>query len=289
MGEKSPRTDIESPAVALRALRAGFRPLARLLLLSGVQIRDVIEVVKTVFVEVARQDFARKGKPANFSRTALLTGIDRKEVRRLSRLLETTGDPVEVSRRRHHRIASVLDTWNTDPEYVDKEGQPRILGRLQFDRLARMHAGDIPTSAILREMIMTGAVIKGEGDQLQAVTRYYELHRTDPEYMFRAGSVLDDLGQTIVFNLTRSDDLPSRAEGRATAEIPVAVLDEFRSFVQASGNEFLEVVDNWLVTQSAGTGPKVRAGVGIYHLQDDPDDEKDTLTVCDVVEHDHGL
>ena len=279
MGEKSPQPDIESSVVALRAFRAGFRPLAQLLLQGGVQIRDVIEVVKTVFVEVARKDFARKGKPANFSRTALLTGIDRKEIRRLWRLLETSGDPVEVSRRRQDRIACVLDTWNTNPEYVDKEGRPRLLTRLEFNRLARMHAGDIPTSAILREMIFSGSVIKEPDDSLRAERRNHQLHRTDPESVLRAGSVLEDIGKTVVFNLMRSDAKHSRAEGRATVELPVTAIDEFQSFIQESRNDFLEAVDNWLVARSGKEGPKIRAGVGIYQIQDGTDHEKDDLTV----------
>jgi len=58
-------------------------PIVRILLRFGITWREVSELTKRVYVEVAQQDYAERRRPVNTSRLAVMTGLTRKEVRRI--------------------------------------------------------------------------------------------------------------------------------------------------------------------------------------------------------------
>ncbi len=60
-----------------------LRPIVKILLRYGVGFGEFAEVVKTSFVDVASTEFGIRGRPTNISRVAVMTGLTRKEVRRL--------------------------------------------------------------------------------------------------------------------------------------------------------------------------------------------------------------
>src|SRR4029079_8584536 len=66
---------------AVSAFAVAMRPLARILLRCGVTWKEIAELLKVVYVDVASEDYAKRGRPANASRVAILTGLSRREVR----------------------------------------------------------------------------------------------------------------------------------------------------------------------------------------------------------------
>jgi len=67
----------------LGAFLVVLKPIARILLRFGIGFREFSEIAKTAFVDVASTDFGIRGRPTNISRVAVMTGLTRKEVRRL--------------------------------------------------------------------------------------------------------------------------------------------------------------------------------------------------------------
>ena len=80
----------------LGAFLIALRPMARILLKFGIGFREFSEVMKTAFVDVATRDFGLRGRPTNISRVAVMTGLTRKEVRRLREKLESGDNAVVV-------------------------------------------------------------------------------------------------------------------------------------------------------------------------------------------------
>ncbi len=72
-----------SRSLLATACAAALRPVVRLLLKSGWTHREFADLARRVFVEVASTEFGKRGRPANASRVAILTGINRKDVSRL--------------------------------------------------------------------------------------------------------------------------------------------------------------------------------------------------------------
>jgi len=268
--------ELDPKKAALSACRLLLRPLVYLLLKSGVSWREFAEVSKTSFVEVATDRFGIRGRPTNASRVAILTGLGRREVARQRELLAEASPPEPPYLNAATRV---LSGWHQDPDYLDAEGQPRVLAATgaapSFEDLCRRHGGDIPSSALLKELRSVGAISRGDDRAVRALSRVYIPLRVDAAKVLRAGSVLEDIGTTVVHDLTCPPRQLLRFERRAVNDrIAERHLAEFRAFLELEGQGFLERVDDWLTRHQASAeetarGETLRLGVGVYHLQSD--------------------
>ena len=268
--------ELDPKQAALSACRLLLRPLVYLLLKSGVSWREFAEVSKTSFVEVATDRFGIRGRPTNASRVAILTGLGRREVARQRELLAAASPPEPPYLNAATRV---LSGWHQDPDYVDADGQPRVIAAAgaapSFEDLCRRHGGDIPASALLKELRGVGAISRGDDRALRALSRVYIPLRVDAAKVLRAGSVLEDIGTTVVHDLTCPPRQLLRFERRAVNDrVAEKHLGEFRQFLELEGQGFLERVDDWLTRHEASAeesarGETLRLGVGVYHLQSD--------------------
>ena len=263
-------TDRKSSATA--ALRLLFRPIARIMLRAGVNWKELADVCKATYVEVATEDFGIRGRPTNISRVAILTGMTRREVRRLRTLLQ---EEAPVTESRMNYATRVLTGWYQDEEFLQSDGQPAALtatgDHRSFEALCGKYSGDVAASTMLKELKNVGAIEEDSQGMLWAKTRYYMPAMLDPEQMLRSGSVLQDIGYTVAFNLHREEPGDSRFEGRATnRNIAADAIGDFREFSEKEGQEFLEKVDAWLSEHEVRDGEKsdtVRLGMGAYWIE----------------------
>jgi hypothetical protein len=260
----------------LKAFRLILQPLARILLRSGITWKEAAEVCKTTFVEVATNEFGLHGRPTNISRVAIMTGLGRRDVSRLRKLLESEQPP---DLGKINNATRVLTGWHLDSAYLDDSGKPREIDfegdTASFSALSRQYASNIAPITMLRELVRVGAVNERTNGALRVLKRYYMPLQMDADAVFRAGSVLQDLGNTIDYNLVRETDDPTRFEGRATnANIRNVDVKAFRAFLEVEGQAMLERADEWLLQHEPSTDTRrkyktTRLGVGIYQIQDD--------------------
>ena len=268
---------------ALVALRLALRPLVRMLLRNGVTWKEAAEVCKQTYVEVAREDYGVHGRPTNSTRVAILTGLSRHEVKRVSDQI-AEGEPVALTRM--NRATRLLGGWHNDSDYCDDQGNP---AELQFDgsaksftSLCRRYAPDIPATAMLKEVRRVGAVEESADGALKVAMRYYMPDIQDPDALLRTGSVLEDIGNTAAFNLDRDTGStePTRFEGRASsAQVRASSAKAFRVYLEDEAQGLLERVDDWLSRHEKDGASKrpertVRLGVGVYQIQDDEKDKR---------------
>jgi len=263
-------SDAKTSATA--ALRLLIRPIARIMLRAGVNWRAFADVCKATYVEVATEDFGIRSRPTNISRVSILTGMTRKEVRRLRTLLQDE-NPEVIDRM--NSATRILTGWYQDDEYLDKDGQPAPLSPIgetrSFEALCRKYSGDVAATTMLKELKHVGAVSETTDGTLMAKKRYYMPALMDPEQMLRSGSVLEDIAYTVAYNLNRKPEDPSHFERRATnTKIPAKAVPEFHEFVQKEGQAFLELVDAWLTDHEAthdDDKETVQLGLGAYWIQ----------------------
>src|ERR1700724_2887695 len=67
-----------------------LKTLVPVLLRCGITWREFAELAKTTYVEVATDNFGKRGRPTNVSRTAILTGLVRRDVRKPRQILSET-------------------------------------------------------------------------------------------------------------------------------------------------------------------------------------------------------
>ena len=156
----------------LNALLIALRPLARALLRAGIGHREFNEVSKLAFVDVATTDYGLRGRPTNISRVAVMTGLTRKEVRRLRDKSESGGD-IEIVRAAP--MAVILQRWFTDSQFLSDQGEPLELAfdgtDNSFAELVKKYGGDIPPGAMRTELKRIKAVAETEDGKLRVLKR----------------------------------------------------------------------------------------------------------------------
>lgn len=147
---------------AIDALLAILRPLARVAVDHGIQFNQLEELVKRSMVEAAMEAVrAETGDaPPPISRLSVISGIHRKEVKRLVE----APDLSEV-RSEQTPATEVYATWVSEPTWLDADGQPRALprrpqddGAASFESLARSVTTDVHPRTLLDEMLRLGLV-----------------------------------------------------------------------------------------------------------------------------------
>jgi hypothetical protein len=261
----------------IAATRMWLRPVIQILLRSGIAWREFAELSRTTYVEVASNHFGRRGRPTNVSRTAALTGLTRRDVRKQREILENgAAAPAPFVTK----ASLVLSAWHLLPEYRGRAGRPMLLEfegeRRSFMSLVQRCGGsDVPTTTLLKELVSAGAVRVRADGRLEATDRNYIPHAMDGQMVRLWGSVLADVATTHVHNLSRTSKESPRFERAAVNdEIDAAAVPEFKRFLEEEGQAFLERVDAWLTahqvsnSKRATKSPPVRLGAGVYHVQD---------------------
>ena len=156
----------------LDALLVALRPLARALLRAGIGYREFAEISKTAFVGIATKDYGLRGRPTNISRVAVMTGLTRKEVKRIRNKTEAGEASVVI---RMPPMTELLHRWYTEDDFVDARGLPQPLPfdgpGITFSDLVRRYGGDIPPGAMRTELKRIAAVEESEDGTLTALRR----------------------------------------------------------------------------------------------------------------------
>ena len=286
---------------ALKACRILIKPVIKILLRNGISYREFLSLCKTEFVTTAEKEFGINNRPANISRIAIVTGLDRKEIKRIKESLAQSVNTDAGGKDKHpktDRATRVLAGWHTDSLYLDEAGKPKLLPLSHKDplqpnltALVKKYAGDVPTTTLIKELKRGGTIEEVEPNVWQALKRHFIPSFSDPESLERAGTVIGDVSNTLYHNLYSPDKAP-RFERRATSiSMPKDAVPAFYELLAQEGQAFLVHIDNWLSSQeiqsatntteqSENTNNKnieiLRLGVGVYCIEEHFEDPKNS-------------
>src|SRR5512141_1251148 len=108
---------LPEPALAAQAVEQVLRPLARLMIDHGLQLPSMLERVKKALVQEAADVLAVEDRGGSDSRIALLTGVHRKDVRRLREVLVEQAVLTPMA----SVTASVVARWISEPRFLNAD------------------------------------------------------------------------------------------------------------------------------------------------------------------------
>jgi hypothetical protein len=145
--------------LVIRALRRILRPLARFLIREQIPYPAFGDLMKQAYVEAADRDFALDGKPQSAARVALLTGVHRREVKRIREAEPEAEVPGSTALG-----ARLVADWLSLPEFRDANGEPLPLNRssrragVSVRDLVERAGQDIRPQTVIDEWLRLGVV-----------------------------------------------------------------------------------------------------------------------------------
>jgi hypothetical protein len=275
-------------ATLLSAFRPLMRPLIRILVRNGVSFGEFSELLKTVFVESAQDVLQLPDSRQSVSRIAITTGLTRLEV---SRLLTQSDEDAEALAGRLSRVGRLLTGWHQDSDFTGPYGIPyevpfeAPIGRRSFMELVRRYTSDVPAEDMLDELRRIGAVLDLGNGYIRVLIRSYIPSAADPAKFHAMSVAFTDLAKTLDQNLRPEGD-HKLFERRVWAPNGIAAQDalNFDTLVKDRGQQFLEVLDDWLSTRETEAARsdvtnRVKLGVAMYMFVRPADEQSDEESV----------
>lgn len=247
-----------------------LKPLIRVLMRNDISHGEFAELAKHAYIDVAREHFTLPGRKMTHSRVAVVTGLNRKEVMRLS------GQSPEQLRPRKgttNRALRVVTGWLTDADFLDASQNPRHLDLKDelsgFPKLASAYSGDITSRALLDELQRLELVDIVDGEVL-LLNRGYIPHNDPRELLEIMGTCASDLLETAAHNIEHDTSQNYFQRQLVYYDVDAATAEAFRRYSHKKATAMLSGLNHWLTrhaTKSQNHAVK-RLGIGIYYYQD---------------------
>ncbi|MFK7897153.1 MAG: DUF6502 family protein [Myxococcota bacterium] len=233
------------PPALLNAIHRVLGPLVRLLLRHQVTFPALAELLKRVYVEEATAHFALPDRPQTQSRLSLLTGIHRKDIKRIQAEAgapERTPPSVSLG-------AQLVLQWTAEAAYQDSKGKPAALPRLagdgnkpSFEGLVESVSKDIRPRAVLDEWLRLGVARLGADDQVRLVASAFVPSEGFEEKAYFFGRNMHDHAAAAAHNL-EGQGRPFLERNVYYARLRPESVDELRELASEVGMEALQTVN----------------------------------------------
>ena len=261
----------------LGALLLVLRPIARALLKAGIGYREFAEISKTAFVDVAGKDYGLRGRPTNISRVAVMTGLTRKEVRRVRDKMEC-GEAIELAKLAP--MSQVMHRWFTENEYTAENGSPRVLnfdsGEPTFAGLVKKFGGDIPPGAMRTELKRIGVIEELESGQIRPLSRSVVGLENHDKLLRGLVHVVYPAAVSLNHNISANGKNDTWVHMSAfTQSVNQHDLGRIRRVCSDKASALIESVDDLLAAYEtlSESGPDSEdskaVGVGVFYFEDD--------------------
>ena len=261
-----------------------MRPLARMLLRSGIGYKQFSELAKTAFMQEALGERDSRGRTTNVSRVAVRTGLSRKEVTRLRMRLATgstsgteNGDSVYYS----NHAARVLQLWYSDARFLDSSGSPMALQfggeEPSFSSLVRAAGGDVPPGAVRAELSDARSIVEAEDGLLKPVKRYFVPADVGEELVVGFTHIVTPVLEGLARNTDLECTQPFIQRLAYSDRLMPSAIPHFREVARDRASEFVQLIDDWLSSHEAKTdlvaGESRRVGLGVFYYEGQPPSE----------------
>ncbi|MGE0224875.1 MAG: DUF6502 family protein [Acetobacteraceae bacterium] len=182
-----------APAALLKAIRRMARPLVRLLIRNGITFPVFVDMMRELFVDVAASDLLTDPRARSDSRISLMTGVHRKEIRRLRESASEPDEMPEIVTINTLIIGRWLALHGSDNAECPRP-LPRSApdGGPSFDALVESVTTDIRPRSILDDWLSQGIASVDENDQVRLHTAAFIPRPGGEEQLFYFARNLHD-------------------------------------------------------------------------------------------------
>ena len=218
----------------LECLRYMLRSIIGFCLKRSINIQELLECAKSVYITEASKDILSRGEKPNISRLSVMTGMHRRDVMRIL-------DGEDLLDRDTSIPSRVIGQWEQDKRFTTKTGQPRVItcdgDNSEFSRLVRAVSKDVHAGSVLFELLRTETVQR-EKNGIKLNKRVDSV-RGDPEKGFRLlGNDVSDLIGAAEENIVSPDEIVNLHGRTEYDNIFEDKIPEIRKWLLKEGSAF---------------------------------------------------
>jgi hypothetical protein len=246
-----------------------LRPLIRVMIRNGVACGSFEELVRKAYVDEAYAMGEKNKLKTTISSVSAQTGLSRKEVKRLSSLSDPQHSDVE---QRYNRGIRVISGWLNDKQYIDSDGNPKVLtlneDDTSFSSLVKKFSGDIPTKAMLNLLIAADCV-EVKDNKVRLIKHAYVPGKDSADVIRILGTDCNELINTIDYNLTAGDSEKRYQRKVSSTLLNKNALEEFKTLSKEQSQALLEELDAWLSQNEVDPDDEnaCYVSLGIYYYE----------------------
>lgn len=259
---------------AAQALFVLLRPVARLMIDHGVTLPTAVEWLKQALIDEALDSFAVDAGGSSDTRVSLLTGVHRKDVRRLrdSPLSPTNATPTPPV------AALVVGLWISDPAFLCADRQPLPLARTPskaqpeqpgFTELVRKVSRDHSPRAVLDELVRLGVATVDSQDHVRLNQPGFVPQAGQAEGLTFLGQHVSDHLSAAVHNNSPTRNTPQMLDQSVFSNgLSPAQVDALHALARDQWHDqmvtFLQAATQAEARSAGDTGPRYRIRLGTY-------------------------
>ena len=264
----------KTQAALVKAVAMLCRPLIRLLIEKGITFPQFRELMKTLYVEVATEHFSLDDKTPSDSRVFVLTGIHRKDIKRLRQQSEREDATVTTSAS---LSAEIIARWTGMAEFLDDKNKPRALAKsgkgdeAGFEQLVSSVNKDVRPKVILEEWLRLN-IVRMKGEQVVLNKSAFVANKEFKEMAYYLGHNVHDHLASCVNNIMAEDE-PMLERSVYYASLTEDSVHKLKTIASKKGNDLLQQLNKQALKfydadkDKADANYRMRLGVYWYQAQ----------------------
>jgi len=262
----------KTQAALVKAVSMLCRPLIRLLIEKGMTFPQFRELMKTLYVEVAAEHFSLDDKNPSDSRIFVLTGVHRKDIKRLRLQADQEDSAITSSAS---LSGEIIARWNGMPEYLDGKGKPRQLLKsgnneeAGFDQLVSSFNKDVRPRVILEEWLRL-KIVRLKDDHVVLNKSAFVSNKEFNEMAYYLGHHVHDHLASCVNNILAEDE-PMLERSVYYASLTEDSVNKLNTIASKKGNELLQQLNKQAIKlydeDKNKPDAKYRMRLGVYWYQ----------------------
>jgi Family of unknown function (DUF6502) len=269
-------TKVNQNSAIFKALESALKPLVRLMLARGITYIQLTEWLKHIFVETAVREFNLPDKAINDSRISVITGVHRKDVKRLREIMLINPSLVEPTNV--NLGSKIVSAWLSNALYMNDD-KPKSIARLKkdggnisFEVLAESVTKDVRARAALDELERVGAVSVDAEDMVTLVTEAFIPAKGEDEKAYYLGLGVGDHTSAAVNNVLNHQP-PSFDRVVHYKGLSAASIEGIEKLSRAQGSQLLQEINKQAeklpAIPDASEKKSKRFSLGVYFYSED--------------------
>lgn len=253
--------DMKAVAAAL------LRPFVRFCLRRGLRMSDMQDALKRAMLDVAEEEIRASGAPSNISRLSVVTGLQRKEIKRLSSGENINSESADL-------LTRVIGQWQSDPQFKSKDGKAKgltVIGKdSEFSELVNSLSNDVSPYTVLFGLEQAGAIEKKDSRVFLKAPLYLTDKNIKQSLSILAEDV-SDLMQAVEGNVFDKPGVPNLHLTTVYDNVCVDHAETLKEWILDQGTAFHEKIRNQVSKFDKDANPRlfkkkggVRIAVGAF-------------------------